>query len=183
MIVEVLYAEEYDAERMTVAANITKDGVTQKFAYVIPKEAMEWRIAEYDLDPEDTDTLLDFFLFEPHVEVPQAEQLYETDTKDQAREAILSRIKAKRQESDAEKVKSRGAARTAGVDPEVTARGQMLGLFHRDSEVIAVKRQIIGHQLEKAQASRRRPDPPTSGRASDYKKMLEEMKNAANADA
>ncbi|MCQ8831751.1 hypothetical protein [Streptomyces malaysiensis] len=38
--------------------------------HVFPKNTLEWRAAEYGIDPTDTDTLLDIVLHEPHTPHP-----------------------------------------------------------------------------------------------------------------
>ena len=36
--------------------------------HVFPKDAMEWRAAEYDIDPADVETLMDVVLYEPFLD-------------------------------------------------------------------------------------------------------------------
>lgn len=188
MIIEVLDAEDYDDNKMLVATNITQNGETTKVAYIIPKEAIEWRIAEYDLDPNDTETALDILLHSPHIDIPEGERLYDGITVEQARNALLSRVRAKREESDKQKAARAVAAggttlRKAGIDPEVAARGKMLGLLHRDPEVIAVKREIIAVHRQQADEERAKAKAkPARDRVADLKQQLEGMKNAAGTD-
>lgn len=40
-------------------------------SHTFPKETLEWRIAEYDLDPDDVDQLLDVVLHEPWLNDPE----------------------------------------------------------------------------------------------------------------
>lgn len=72
--------------------------------HIMPTAALEWRAAEYGIDPTDVDTLLDIILHEPHmptVDDPQqgpryadsGPDLWQADNTDTAREAHLARIK------------------------------------------------------------------------------------------
>jgi hypothetical protein len=45
----------------------TDDGTTQRFRHLFPLETLEWRAAEYGIDPADTATLLDVVLAEPYL--------------------------------------------------------------------------------------------------------------------
>jgi hypothetical protein len=60
----------YDDQRGQWCATlvVTDDaGVATRVAHVFPLDAMEWRAAEYGIDPADTATLLDIVLAEPHL--------------------------------------------------------------------------------------------------------------------
>lgn len=71
--------------------------------YLMPTVALEWRAAEYGIDPTDVDTLLDVILHEPHMPMTDDGQgpryadngpdLWQADNTDAAREAHLARIK------------------------------------------------------------------------------------------
>lgn len=175
MMIELLYAEDHGEDKMLIATNITQNGETTKVAYIIPRETWEWRVAEYDLDPEDTETALDILLHSPHVNIPQGEGLYDGVTVEAAREALLSRVRDHRKNSDTEK-----AARTAlrkASDPEVAVRGQILGLLHKDPEVIAVKREVIAIHRQRADEERAKAKPARD-RLADMKLKLKEMKDA-----
>lgn len=43
------------------------DGTLQPFRHLFPLDTMEWRAAEYGIDPADTATLLDIVLTEPYL--------------------------------------------------------------------------------------------------------------------
>lgn len=61
----------------------------------MPDDTLEWRSAEYLIDPSETDLLMDFVLYEPHM--PQEEELsvlYTAATVGEAREIHTSRILA-----------------------------------------------------------------------------------------
>ncbi|MFB6776484.1 hypothetical protein ACFCX0_03425 [Streptomyces sp. NPDC056352] len=75
---------------------------------LMPQNILEWRAAEYGIDPTDTETLLDIVLHEPHLPVeepgedePQAMRytdggptLWEADSTTKARDAHLARVAA-----------------------------------------------------------------------------------------
>jgi hypothetical protein len=70
------------------------DGARRQHAF--PKDTVLWRAVEYEIDPADTDTLLDIILHEPHItpEDIKAQPLTLTDaaTASDARTAHLARI-------------------------------------------------------------------------------------------
>jgi hypothetical protein len=83
---------------------VTRAGDGHGLTHVFPKATLEWRAAEYGLDPADTDTLLDVVLHE---------QLFDTETAEaaksslagaastaDARQAHLARIAASKQQGD-----------------------------------------------------------------------------------
>lgn len=77
------------------------DGATH--AYLISTVALEWRAAEYGIDPADVDTLLDVILHEPHIPMTDdgsgpryaddGPDLLSAENTSAAREAHLARIK------------------------------------------------------------------------------------------
>lgn len=74
-------------------------------AHLIPTAALEWRAAEYGIDPTDIDTLLEILLHEPHMAMTEETEeqppryadpgpaLWEADSTAAARAAHLSRVK------------------------------------------------------------------------------------------
>lgn len=82
-----------------LTTELTDDaGITRRIAHVIPETTFEWRVAEYDLDPSDGDTLLNMVLYEPYLEnVPtQGSPLWNSPTIKVARQLHLNRITALR---------------------------------------------------------------------------------------
>lgn len=66
-------------------------------AHAFPPDALEWRAAEYHIDPTDTATLLDIVLHEPHLTPEQASDahphhLHQAPTIEQARTTHLAHI-------------------------------------------------------------------------------------------
>lgn len=69
--------------------------------YIFPLATLEWRAAEYGIDPADIDTLLHVILHEPHLTAPEEEgggsrdkgpTLWEATSTTQAHAAHLKRI-------------------------------------------------------------------------------------------
>lgn len=102
------------------------DGSTH--ATVMPTAALEWRAAEYGIDPTDVDTLLDVILHEPHL--PMADDpvrgpryaddgpdLWTAENTSVAREAHLARIEASPVRISVHGVKALDAIRT-GHQPD-----------------------------------------------------------------
>lgn len=65
------------------------------FPHVFPKDTLEWRAAEYDIDPSDVDTLLGIVLYEPLLDGHSHEHpkhLFNAATVTEAREYHTGRI-------------------------------------------------------------------------------------------
>lgn len=151
MIVELIDVQPYDEHRMFATVDITSDdGTTVRNAHVIPYDAAEWRIAEYELDPADpatADTVVDILLWEGHVhpEIPEDKRLYAAATSADARDALLGAIKTRKAKSDAGKQARRAGLRGA-ADPaaaEANARARLVGLCVVDAEVVAAKQEHV----------------------------------------
>lgn len=110
------------------------DGTTTRLLYALPQDTMEWRAAEYGIEPTDTATLLDIVLVEPHL-TPQdwaaGHQLHTAPDIDTARKDHVARCAAA-------KLRCRLSTRTKGSPlARVQAESPM------DLEVIAVKREHV----------------------------------------
>ena len=80
----------------------------QPHAHIMPTAALDYRAAEYGIDPADTDSLLEVLLHEPFMEPAEDEDgqrpgwadgsvdLWTADNTDAAREAHLNRVKGSR---------------------------------------------------------------------------------------
>lgn len=73
--------------------------------HVFPPDTLEWRAAEYGIDPTDTDALLDIILGEPFAEQDPVPLLFTADTIEEARAQHTSRCA---QAKLAKKISSRG---------------------------------------------------------------------------
>lgn len=163
MIIELIDVERYDDQHMMCTVDVTDEEgtATLRTAHFIPYDAAEWRIAEYELDPEDPHTVVDVLLWEAHAqaEVPEELHLANAPTVAHAREALLGAVRAHKTTNDSARrakrmAAARGKASLADADPEAAVRQKIIALCPVDAEVIAVKREHIRLMREKAQATR-----------------------------
>lgn len=123
-----ILAVDYDGERFAVLRS--HDG-QPPIPHVFPADTLEWRAAEYGIDPSDTDMLLRVVLYEPLIDHRHDDplHLYQAPTVEAAREHHLTRV---------------GAAMAA--HPLVDA-GDALAVVHRHAPMhpgaLAVKRQHV----------------------------------------
>ena len=59
--------EDWDDKWQVVYDVTLDDGTTTQSGHCFPKDTLEWRAAEYGIDPGDTAMLLDLVLTEPHL--------------------------------------------------------------------------------------------------------------------
>jgi hypothetical protein len=175
MIIELLDVQPYDSHQMMCTLDVTDDGgTTVRTAYFLPYDAAEWRIAEYDLDPADHETVLDILLWEmhAHADVPEDLKLHHAPTVEAARTAMLGAVRARKATSDSKRAaKLRGKG--AGEDPEPAAREKMRGLCLVQDDVVEVKREHVHRQREtiseQRSASLAPPLPLAGDRAAQFK--------------
>lgn len=75
------------------------DGTTKRVAHVMPEDIFEWRVAEYDIDPDDRDTLLELVLYEPYLDNLSSDDprlLINAESIATARTAHLERVRGKK---------------------------------------------------------------------------------------
>lgn len=168
MILELVSSEIYeDGERIIALLDVTDDdGRTTRLAYLFPRDTIEWRAAEYDLDPlSDAELLTDIVLFEPHVTIPEEKRLYRT-SKAEAKEALLALVKAEKDKSDqgkAAKRKALPAARLAEVQGgEEEIRRNIRAMSHVHPQVVEAKRQYVDQQIEDQNNRPAKPDRVTA---------------------
>lgn len=94
MTIHIKEVQEYEHHFVVIQ---DRDGTEGRVGHFIPKDALEWRAAEYEIDPADIDTLLTVVLYEPLLDGNSHEHpkhLYNADSIAEAREYHLGRIKA-----------------------------------------------------------------------------------------
>lgn len=83
-------------DKIHVIKEITEDdGTVGLNLHIVPDGALEWRAAEYGIEPSETATLIDFLMYEPFVE---NKSLYEHEDRHAAREemkTLVAEAKAK----------------------------------------------------------------------------------------
>ncbi|WP_435279346.1 hypothetical protein [Streptomyces sp. 1222.5] len=96
--------------------------------HVFPKSTLEWRAAEYGIDPADVDALLDVILHERFVDDEQpgvaARSLAQAASTGDARRAHLARIAALKKDRERVDLGGKGSPLAAiRARPEITAAG------------------------------------------------------------
>jgi hypothetical protein len=118
-----------------VTGTRTEDGGTVvPYHHVLPVDTMEWRAAEYGIDPTDTATLLDMVLAEPHLtpeDMARGYRLHDAPDVATARRDHLARCAVV-------KLRHRISTRAAG-----TALERIRSESPMDPEVIAVKAEHV----------------------------------------
>lgn len=183
MRIDLLDVAAYNETHLMATLDVThEDGTVVRTAHFMPKDVMEWRVAEYDLDPDD-DQLLDLVLWEQYVTVPPGKGLHEAGTVAEAREALLEALAERTGPSNAAKARARGLARGTAADPEVAVRKRMREMSLMDPEVVEQKRRIVTLQRDRSkEAARPSPSQPAD-RAAQFRAQAEEMTDAADPDA
>lgn len=137
------------------------DGRVEDGVYIFPEDALEWRIAEYDLDPDDLDSVLEIVLAECHMDpLPDDEThyLFTAETVEDARALHLERcgeVWRKHFPRDA-----RG-----GRDRHVPVTQDWKDLFVVHAEATSLKKQLVNQHRDKIRKNRE------SGRPSDVSRV------------
>jgi hypothetical protein len=180
MHLELLDVEEHGEDHLLATVDVTDEvGKTVRTAYVFPKDTMEWRVAEYGIDPKDTETLLDILLFEPHLQIPPEKHLYAVQDVQEAREHLLGMV-AERKALSERQGPPQGLRRAVSAKD---VRGKLVGMCDMDPEVISVKSEMVQKHRsrilkgQEAQARKATPD-----RKAKFEKLLEEMNRATDPD-
>jgi hypothetical protein len=174
MMIEVLDVQGHGPEHMLLALQVTDDeGNTARMAHYMPRDAAEWRVAEYGLDPDDHDTLIDVLLFEQHAhangDIAEEDQLHLAPTVEHAREALLGAVRARKATSEAK----RTAARGRKADPEPAVRLRVKDMFDIHPEAVEAKREYVGMARERMQAERAaRPSLAGAERAANIRNLM-----------
>ncbi len=127
------------------------DETTTQSGHCFPKDTLEWRAAEYGIDPADTATLLDLVLAEPHLQPADWSGTHLRDAPDiaTARRDHIARCAAAKLRV---RLSSRGAlAREGGPLEGIHTESPM------DLEVIALKTEEV-RRMRAEHAAPRTPD-------------------------
>jgi hypothetical protein len=126
------------------------DGTEIRRQHVFPLDTLEWRAAEYGIDPADTATLLDIVLAEPHLteeDWAAGHQLHDAPDIDTARQDHLARCaRAKLRHGISTRSKNHPCRRVADESP-----------LH--PEAIALKQQLVA-RARAAHAAAQQAEPP-----------------------
>lgn len=158
------------------------DGVSRPSCHAFPKDTLEWRAAEYGLDPADVETLLDIVLVETYLlpeEWAVGVRLADALTVAEARDAHLSRIaKAKlrlristRTKADPE-VRSFLAVKLGVNENKANELDFIRTLSDMDTSIVAIKSRMVRRNVEGHHSLVRMRKP---GRTEKFRKAEEEM--------
>jgi hypothetical protein len=136
-----------------VAIAVIDGDTTVRYLHTFPTDTMEWRAAEYGIDPSDRATLLDIVLLEPHLseeERATGHQLHDAPDIPTARRDHLARC-------------ARAKLRTG-----LSTKGSPLDRVRSESvmhdEVIAVKAELVAQaRVERRRMATRMAPPVESG--------------------
>lgn len=184
MIIELISVlEQLEGGRIMALVDVTRNGETLRLAHVFPPDTMEWRSAEYDIDPGETDLLLDIVLYEPHIQLSDDVRLYRTD-KETAKKALLDAVQAAKVKTQELKAERREAKKMAKADVdaedarEMKVRKKILDMSVFDEEVMKTKKSFVTqHEMARLQG------PPTTDRVlaaqrkAEFKERGKERKN------
>lgn len=129
------------------------DPVVEEGIHAFPYDTLEWRAAEYGIDPSDVDTLMDIVLAEPYLTNEDYEPgttLYDAASIQDAREAHIARCV---------KVKLAHRMSTRGKNQPHVQRVKDNAFMH--PEAVILKRELVKRSREelKRKAARRAADP------------------------
>jgi hypothetical protein len=143
--IEFLSAVDDGRGHFIVQRRITDDqGGVAEGVHIFPYDTLEWRAAEYGIDPSDVDTLLDVVLAEPYLSPEDwstGPSLYGEDDHDMAevRQAHLSRCARV-------KLANRISTRGTSADPLTLIRET----HQMDADAVEIKRQLVARGREQA---------------------------------
>lgn len=191
LVLDVESAEEHeDGRRILLAVNVLgDDGVERRYAHVMPKDTIEWRAAEYGLDPDaDLDTIQDIILHERFSEIPPGRGLYDAPTVEDARAAILDVVAAARSRSQAARAGRLPAAALKARDQTTgDARKAWRALSVVDPEAIKLKQTMVARGREEQRALREQREsgniPAPEERLAGLRKQLEFIERGKPAEA
>jgi hypothetical protein len=161
MMIKIEFTDAVDDGRhWIVHRRITRtenggEPVVEEGIHVFPHDALEWRAAEYGIDPSDVDTLMDIVLAEPYITSEDYEPgttLYDAPSIQDAREAHLSRCA---------KVKLVHRMSTRGKNQPHVQRVKDNALMH--PEAVEIKRDLVtqGREMIRHHNTVRVADPHT----------------------
>lgn len=141
-----------------VLTEVDRGNGPELISHVFPADTLEWRAAEYGIDPADRATLLEMVLYEPHLPVadPVAHPLFAAATVAAARNEHLADIAALKGGGQARGLTGRSQQRAVDVTqhPVLLESGveDPLAVIRRESpidpEFIAVKARHVSRQRD-----------------------------------
>lgn len=141
---------------------VDADGNHFNYKYRFPVDTMEWRAAEYGIDPADTATLLDIVMVEPLMseeDYQDGVKLHDTDDIAQARADHLARVARK-------KLAARMSTRKKGSPLQRIADESPM-----HPEIVAIKRLHVKNAIRQnvPQKARKLTEDPEAARLEHWK--------------
>jgi hypothetical protein len=189
MDIRVHHADLVDVsgtQTWAVLTEIDRGNGPEMVGHIFPADTLEWRAAEYGIDPADRATLLEVVLYEPYLPDVASEDhpLFASDTVAGARAAHLARIASVKAGGKARGLTGRSTQRAvdvtkhrvlldSGVEDPLAVIGRESPI---DPEFLAVKAQHVGRQRD-AHRAHQAAAPTTAasrdrGSATDFAEAL-----------
>ncbi|RSD22014.1 hypothetical protein [Amycolatopsis eburnea] len=159
-IIDVQRVDKGDSSYWAIILELSdEDGTVHNRAHIMPADTLEWRAAEYGIDPADTATLLDVVLAEPYLSEEDwatGHQLHDAPDIDTARRAHIARC-ARAKLRHRLSTRTRAATKDTPAVPNPCQRVADESPLH--PEAIELKRQLV-QQARAAHAQARAAAPP-----------------------
>lgn len=144
--------------KFEVAMRVTRDDGTDFMQlHVFYPETLEWRAAEYGIEPTDLDTLIDIVLTDPFDD--EDDPLWQVETREEARDLMLAKVQARKERiTPAQRRNGKSRAdicREAGIPEEyaVAAEEDPIEYLKRaarvNPEVVEMLKEHVDKQREK----------------------------------
>jgi hypothetical protein len=177
---DIEYLDTTDEERIVVGLRM-EDGTLHGCSFA--RDTVEWRIAEYDLDPDDLDAVVEAVIYEQMA--PPAEK---GKGLADAPDIATAREEWKRRVGVAKKARPLTAKRTRGVAEDVSEPFAFIkGACEVNPEAIQIKRELVRqgrerHAVRRVLAEQQRP-PSRLDRLRDQLATADRMKKGRHVNA
>lgn len=168
--VEEKHSPEGVAFLVVEEALVLNDGTAWRGVHTFPADTLEWRAAEYGIDPADLDTLLDIVLHEPYMEEPDQPDLllHDAPSIEEARTYHLARVK---------RVKARSKRPQPAGGPPEPVRERIKQLSVMNPEALDLKKALVG-KARKARAEEKRRMAESASEPTSEAKRVERLRQA-----
>lgn len=173
-----LLAATFNSEtgKFEVAKQVTKDdGTSTLVLHFFAPETLEWRAAEYGIDPADVDTLIDVVMHEQYIdEAP----LWTSANREEAKERLLSKISGIKTTRPRGLARATSVARTkrlsdAGVAAKYVAAAEQdpVEFIKQNCEICPDVVQVIAEHVDRLRAAKKTRQPNTGASRAEQVRM------------